>query len=271
MNNNITKGYLYVATGAKYIAEAENSAKSLKKHLPNAETALITDSEISESVFDKIIMINKQDGSDWKKGLAFKVNGLLNSPFEMTCFVDTDTYFTDETSELFQILEFYDLLICHSPNDISKITLDGKKLKGYIPYNTGVIVFKKNDRIKKVFNAWKNLYEKNPDSYSGDQPAFMEALLNHDIKIYVLPPVYNFRFKTFNSFPPLKVKILHARSANYSRIESLVNKHADKHRSWSPYWMKTRTKYRRFFWLKQLLLKTLSQSQFNAIKKRFKK
>ena len=164
------------------------------------------------------------------------------------------------------MLDYFDILMCHASNDISKIKIDGKKLEGISPYNTGVIVFNNTEKVKSLFEHWKNLYAKNPDKYFGDQPAFMHALLYHDLKIYVLPYVYNFFFSTFITVPPLKVKILHGRSSNYEKLASVINKHPHNHRTWSPYWGRMFKNYRRYHELKKIFISILGANFFYKVK-----
>lgn len=262
----MTEGFLYVATGQKYIQEAKISAKSLKRHAKSAKIALVTNKSLSSDIFDEIIVIDRESSIDWKTGLAFKVEGLLCSPFEKTFFLDTDTYFTDDVQELFRILDFFDILISHSPNDISKIKIDEKKLEGLSPYNTGVIVYKNSEKVKSLFKQWKDFYTTNPAKYSSDQPALMEALLYHDIKIYVLSYVYNFRLPSFITLPPLKVKLLHGRSSNYDRLDRIINKYPHNHRTWSPYWGMMFKNYRRYRGIKNLLISIFGRTQVYKIK-----
>ncbi len=262
----MTEGFLYVATGQKYIQEAINSAESLKRHAKSAKIALVTNKAFFSDIFDEIIVIDRESPIDWKTGLAFKVEGLLCSPFEKTFFLDTDTYFTDDVQELFRILDFFDMLICHASNDISKIKIEEKKLEGLSPYNTGVIVFKNSKKVESLFRHWKDLFTTNSAKYSSDQPAFMEALLYHDIKIYVLSYVYNFRFTSFITVPPLKVKLLHGRSSNYNRLDQIINKHPHNHRTWSPYWGMMFKNYRRHRRIKNLLISVFGRTQVYKIK-----
>ena len=262
----MTEGFLYVAIGQKYIQEAKRSAESLKKHAKSAKIALVTNEFFSCDIFDEIIVIDRESSMDWKTGLAYKVEGLLCSPFEKTFFLDTDTYFTDDVQELFRILDFFDLLICHASNDISKIKIEGKKLEGLSPYNTGVIVYKNSEKVKSLFKHWKDLFTNNPAKYSSDQPAFMEALLYHDIKIYVLSYVYNFRLPSFITVPPLKVKLLHGRSSNYDRLNHIINKHKHNHRTWSPYWGMMFKSYRRFRGIKNLLISIFGRTHVHKMK-----
>ncbi len=157
----MTEGFLYVATGQKYIQEAKRSAESLKRHAKSAKIAIVTNKSFSSDIFDEIIVIDRESSMDWKTGLAFKVEGLLFSPFEKTFFLDTDTYFTDDVKELFRLLDFFDILICHASNDISKIKIEEKKLEGLSPYNTGVIVFKNSKKVQALFKYWKDLFTTN--------------------------------------------------------------------------------------------------------------
>ena len=146
----MTEGFLYVATGQKYIKEAIRSAQSLKKHSGSARIAMVTNEAFSNKLFDEVIVLDHEHSSDWKNGLSFKVEGLLRSPFEKTFFIDTDTYFTDNVQELFRVLDYFDLLMSHSPNDISRIRIEGEKLEGISPYNTGVIVYNNSEKVKSI-------------------------------------------------------------------------------------------------------------------------
>ena len=238
----------------------------MKRHAESAKIALVTNTSFSHELFDEIIVVHRENSKDWKSGLAFKVEGLLRSPFEKTFFLDTDTYFTDDVGELFRILDFFDLLISHASNDISKIKIDGKKLEGLSPYNTGVIVYNNSEKVKSFFENWKNLYSHNPEKYFSDQPAFMEALLYHDIKIYVLTYIYNFRLPSFITVPPLKVKIIHGRSSNYPKLDRILNKNQHNHRTWSPYWGMMFKNYRRYRSIKNLLISIFGRSQVHKIK-----
>ncbi|WP_452226411.1 putative nucleotide-diphospho-sugar transferase [Lacinutrix cladophorae] len=264
------EGFLYIATGKKYINEAILSAKSLKSHNELAKIALVTDEPINDCVFNEVIVIEKKHSLTWKEGLSFKVAGLLKSPFEKTFFIDSDTYFTDNTSELFKLLDYFDILMCPSPNDISKLRINNEVLLGISHYNTGVIVYKNNDKIRDLFLHWKDLYSNNPKKYAGDQPAFSEALLKHDVKIYVLTNAYNFRFPFFITIPPLKVKILHGRSSNYSKLNKKINKHI-AHRTWSPYWERTFKDYRRLQSTKRFLIKIFGKKKYYKLENDLKK
>ena len=118
----MSKGYIYVAAnnvgGIKstdYIKEAIFSAKSLRKHDPEAQITLFTNQDIKDDVFNEIKIV--------KMDLRCKQNFLLDSPYEKTILLDTDTYVNHNINDLFDLLEKYEMVGC---NDYSR--------KEYYPY-----------------------------------------------------------------------------------------------------------------------------------------
>ena len=83
----ISKGYLYVATGLQFINEAIKSARSLKRINPQTHITLITDAELKKDCFD-IVKIIRNDEPHYKtrkkRGLLYRIVGLLQSPYEVT-------------------------------------------------------------------------------------------------------------------------------------------------------------------------------------------
>lgn len=229
MNENRINGYVYIATGEKYIQEAEVSAKSLKGISPSSHVTLITDQEHSSLNFDNIefLALAEGNGLSWKQGLISKIVGCAESPYLKTIFVDTDTYFTHDVSALFGILDYYDVLVGHDYYDKSEITVDSRMLNGYFPYNTGVIAFRKSEEVNNFLNDWKRVYLENFKEFWSDQPAFMRALINNKVRVYAFDATYNFRFLNNVGFPDgEKVKVIHGRCSEkeFREIEKIVNK-----------------------------------------------
>lgn len=206
-------GFLYIATGEKYLKEAIFSAQSLKVCMPNARICLLSDSYITDKCFDEILVIKDAPQVNWKSGLLSKVQGFLLSPFDKTVFVDTDTYFCEPVDELEGLLDHFDCLFCHDYYDKAAILFEGKEVLGFFPVNTGVVAYRRNDKVRAFLNLWIAKYKENIERYWSDQPAFMEALLSSDIKTWILHSGYNFRFLNHVSLPDQeKVRILHGRA-----------------------------------------------------------
>lgn len=222
------QGYIYVATGEKYIKEAEQSARTLKQVSPQAHVTLITNQSYSSDVFDQVkeISYTNNEPENWKKGLVFKVIGFLASPYKKTVFIDSDTFICEDTTDLFSMLDYFDLLICHDYFDKAVISHQGKEVKGYYPYNTGVVAYRKSEAILAFLELWQKLYLEELDSFWSDQPAFMKALMLSEVRIHVLSSIYNFRFLNNVAFPENeKVKIIHGRCtmAEFETIKTRVN------------------------------------------------
>ena len=228
-------GYLYIATDQSYIDEANRSVKSLRDEDPTVHTTLVTSNKEVKGSFDKVIYLEHLIDPDdpWKSGIEFKVKGLLESPYQKTFFLDTDTYFAESCAELFDLLDYYDLLIAPAPSDPSKILDNGRLVNGYFAYNTGVIVYQKNNNTHKLFTEWLKAYQIAINHYPHDQGPFMAALLRNPVHYYVLQPIYNFRTPFFVSLPAAKVKLIHGRVENYDRVKKAVNARICN-RAWDP-------------------------------------
>src|SRR5206468_9649535 len=100
------RGFLYIATGKKYIDEAIIAAYSCKKY-NDYPIALITDSldhKLPEGLFNNIIV--KLATFSYKDKLLIRY-----SPFKQTIFLDTDTYVAGNLDDLFRILDYREFAI----------------------------------------------------------------------------------------------------------------------------------------------------------------
>lgn len=229
------RGYLYIATGDFFLDEAKVSVESLRRVNPDAHVTLVTDEPRDDGAFDRVVVLEPPGPSEdgWKDGTLFKVQALRSTPYERTFFIDTDTWFCEPCDELFDLLDHFQLLLCHAPGDRSTVVRGGEPLRGYYPYNTGVLVYTSDEATDALFQRWREVYEEKFELYPHDQTPFMEALLDVDVRTYVLQSNYNFRTPYFTSFVAEEVKILHGRPDSYERIERLVNASLE-HRVWLP-------------------------------------
>lgn len=234
------QGYLYVAVGEQFLQEATCSAQSLRKIDSNAHITLVTDKKIDSTVFDNII-VKPTTINNYKEGLLYKVEHVYSSsPYDKTLFLDTDTYICESCVSLFKLLDFFDVAIAPDPTDVNraKIPESLEKLKASDLYNTGVILFLKNQRNETLFKNWLSIYKnkilQKTVNKENDQTSFIESWLQSAAKIYVLSSAWNARtpfFFTLNQ----SVKIIHGRHKNYKKIQQKLNKpHPSKHRCWLP-------------------------------------
>jgi hypothetical protein len=211
-------GVIYIATGKRYIEEAYHSVSTLKSHMPDIHVTAFLSEQIDCYNFNEIKVIDNPQYS-----FLDKVLSIIQTPYEFTLFLDTDTHIVDDISELFTILDRFDIAAPHAPIEhfISGVPNTFPEL------NTGVIVFRRNQMVERFFSSWRNLYTRNlkEEETIGifpDQPSFREALYNSDLRMCFLPHEYNCMFG-YPVFLSGKVKIFHGRHSNVSAVHQSIN------------------------------------------------
>jgi hypothetical protein len=141
-----------------------------------------------------------------------KIPPLWKSPFERTLFLDTDTIITAPIDDLFDLLDRFDLAAAPDPFWV--------QAPGCPPcfqhLNTGVIAYRRTDKVMDFFRNWFGEYKTELAAASGhlphDQVSFQRLLYASDLRLYLLPPEYNLRL----TCPQLvriwaKARIIHSR------------------------------------------------------------
>ena len=127
-------GIVYVATGEKYVKEAGISARMVRRWMPDVSISLFTDFTGNNlpPFFDNTFHL-----SDPAHSFFDKIEPLINSPYEKTLFLDTDTLMVESVYELFELIDKFDLAYCHAP---FRICYDLADVPDAFPEaNTGVL------------------------------------------------------------------------------------------------------------------------------------
>ncbi|MCB9079345.1 MAG: hypothetical protein H6631_17220 [Anaerolineaceae bacterium] len=209
-----SKGVIYIATGKTYIDEVTTSVASLKTKMPHIPITLFTDQGKNSPHFDQVIKI------DPTSGFEVKVQYMSQSPYDYTLFLDSDTYICDDVSDLFTLLDRFDIAAAHAPFR-AVCTVDGVP-ETFPELNTGVLLYKKTSQLESMLSEWLNLYKQYQDSKYPDQPAFRQALYESNLRIAILTPEYNCRF-IFPGYAHGAVKLLHGRHLKLPRVASTLN------------------------------------------------
>jgi len=241
MIKNDRVGVIYCATSDEYIQQATLSANSLKKYNPKILCSICTHKVIENSIWDKIILIEKNQ-VEHNQYVLDKLIALTMSPYEYTLYLDADTYVMDDIAEIFQILEKFDLALCHGHDRMLRFKLQhgllsyrGIKRKvigedipySFSPIQSGLLLYKNNLRIKQWLTKLLNLYQKK--MFFDDQVSIRELLWKTNIRFYILPPEYNFNSIEFikncqkNNFKEARPKIFHYTKHKNENIEKLTN------------------------------------------------
>ena len=212
------KGILYKATGDNFVEEATYSAKSAKEAMPELPTAIVTDHDISSDYFDIII---KRDhlNDDNSSGIIEPDD----SPFRKTLKLDTDMYVHKPVTELFDLLDQYDLVVSHGSSPTPGMG------DPYVMFNPAIMVYNEGDEINKILQSWKSKYwkfrnekksntnaqETLDDKYRkrksktrSNMPSFSKSIYESSCDLFILP---NWYVGGRMGFLSQDVKIIHDR------------------------------------------------------------
>lgn len=217
-----SRGFIYVATGVSYVEEAVKSACSFKAAMPATPICLFTDQpEIGRrhDCFDEIREITEPEF-----GPNDKFNGLKNSPFDHTVFLDTDTWCLDQVDELFRLLERFEFAAAHAPVRAMNMVPAGVP-RTFPELNTGVLAFRRCPPVTELFERWQSDYLdfRKRREIKRDQLSFRKALYFSSVNLTILPPEYNLR-TVFSYFVGgmAPVKIVHARGKELKQALKIV-------------------------------------------------
>src|SRR5690606_25622721 len=206
----LDSGILYVASSEKYFHEALISLKSVKDVGISLPTAIFVSSDLIEKAkayFDYVLVIERPE-----KSFVDKIVPLRNSPFTKTLFLDTDTKVYEDITDLYTVLNRFDLAFSVAP------IRNGYSVNvpaWFLEPNTGVILYKKSPEVSNLIETWLEIYR---EQLSGtelpphDQSSFRLALYNSAVSFYILGCEYNFRSVFPCAIPGnTSIKIFHDR------------------------------------------------------------
>ena len=224
-----SSGFLYCSFSENYVDEAVSSIKTLLKHNLNANICLVTTkilkkylhSTYPDLVIDKIICVVPEI----KPNCFFRTKLNEYTPYKKTIALDTDTYILDNISNLFDILDTFDLAMVPDEALPARSTIIGLKggysALGY--YNCGFIAFRKSNKTDILFKTWGKEFLDFEELEPADQGPLIRALVNTDLRFITLPKEYNTRLFSKCTSIHGKVKIIHGRAKNPEKLINKIN------------------------------------------------
>ena len=210
------------SSGGKYLAEAEQSASSVRRLCKGVGIALCTDrpQDVDSGLFDYVIKVKSPER---KLVLRTHIDALYNSPWDHTMFMDTDTFACADFSHVFGVLDHYDFAAALAPRRFDPEPIKYEVPEWFPERNGGVLMVRKNQRTLRLLHDWYRLYAEL--GKWNDQMSLRVALFNgldYGLKIYDLPPEYNFRTICVGQLGG-KAYIVHGRHDNMSLVCGRVN------------------------------------------------
>jgi len=229
--SSLSRGVIYIVTGQQFVDEACLSAGTVKRCMPDVPITILSDVPVRSPLFEQVVPITCP-----RHGPEDKIVNIVNSPYQETLYLDSDTYIVDDCRELFVLLEKFDLAAVHAPY---RAQYRVKEVPDCFPeLNTGVLLFRKSEQIESLFERWLQIYRDDrlkpldwlfpggPTWYRRaipNQPSFRCAVYESALRIAPLPPEYNCRI-TFPGFVHTKVKIIHGRADCFATLAKQLNK-----------------------------------------------
>jgi Nucleotide-diphospho-sugar transferase len=180
-----SRGVIFAATGPGYVKMARNAAESVRRHCPGLPIHFFTDTDAPARCFDHVTRLEHP----WRRS---KIDAMIAAPFERTLFLDADVFVVADLSEIFDVLDRFDIALAHDQERNSRHarTIWRKSFSPSFPqFNSGVIAYRRTEPVIGLMRAWRDAVRDN--DMPRDQAALRELLWSSDLRIATLPPEYN--------------------------------------------------------------------------------
>ena len=216
-------GFVYVATGERYLREARTAAAQLRRTNPGARVCLIADRSDGEKFWDDFVPL-PDPAFSFRDKLALRL-----CPYARFVYLDTDTYAAGDLSEIFQLLERFDFA-GHQLFEGHDSPIAGVP-DAFPEFQGGVLAFRRSPTVEAFFTRWRELYDgfRAPDQpdrdlYANvtDQKSLRLALYESKLRLAVLGPEYDFTPAHLN-FACAGVRLLHGRGDDFAAFAERIN------------------------------------------------
>lgn len=189
-----------------YVKEADASAASFKKFLPQAKFYLYTDyidkkddlknfNEVRKCEFyvpDFLVNRVHLNGQ-----MIVKHRAMLEVQEKHAMYLGSDTFaLRPEVAYIETILEKFDIAVTHAPIRINT-ELGNSPLPDIPPsfpeMNCDLILYKNNAKVRQLLEEWRKAYLSDMFAHPHDQGTFRHLIYNSDLRLAILPPEYNYR------------------------------------------------------------------------------
>lgn len=226
-------GVIFIATGKQYVLAACEAAKSIRQYSPNLLIDLFTDqAELDLGIFDQVHTIADPH-------YRSKVDYIHQTRFERTLYLDSDVRIIADIEPMFDVLDKFDVALCHAharnkpeTNEIWNIAIP----ESFSQMNGGVILYKSSSGVLDFMKEWGRSFHQ--AGFKKDQVTLRELLWKSDLRLYVLPPEYNIRYRKYLKSwhkREARPRILHFQEFNHVYQGSgLTQRLKYKIRTWFP-------------------------------------
>jgi hypothetical protein len=213
-----TRGFVYLAFGDRFVAEAAVSANSIRQHHSYPIT-LMTDQRPPDKVcaaFDQIEVL------PLRKCYSDKIL-IQSAGYDECIFLDTDTLIVASLDPLFDLLAHFDIAVqfTEGGNHYSLPEVPAS----FSEPSAGIIVWRKGEVTNAFFDLWRIWYERIEKEMGGmgawDQRSLRAALFFGKLRLTPIPNEYQF----YTYKPQVvagQVRMIHGRALSKATITSIT-------------------------------------------------
>jgi hypothetical protein len=211
----MSKGFAILAFNNQttdYVALAATLRNSIHRVMPDAKVCLITDSDVQDPKYDRVIKVDSVDSTEWKLGNDWLV--YQHTPYDRTIKLEADLYIPRRIDHWWDILEERDLNICTTirtyKNDVASVEYYRRALlENNLPdtYNA-ITYFRKSATASTFFKYVRDIFE-NPAAYGDFTKSFREERITTDVVYGIaatIVGVENCTMPTFTDFSMIHMK-----------------------------------------------------------------
>lgn len=188
-----TRGVIYIAAGADFVADACASARSIRENSPGVAIDLYCDAPVTveDELFDQVHIIENPHKRS-------KVDYIWQSRFDRVLYLDSDTRVVADIANLFDLLDRFDICANHAHSrerPSTNQTWRTEVPKCFPQMNGGVLLFRNSDAVKAMLRDWAEAYH--TAGFTRDQVTLRELIWLSELRLYILPPEYNIRYAKY--------------------------------------------------------------------------
>lgn len=193
---------VFACSGARYAHEAVVAARQVKAVMPEIDILGFADGDGCRVFAGSGLFAQAFEIPDPARSYIDKAKIDVPAAYDRALFLDTDVHVVQRLDTVFELLERFEIVAAHEPTRFTtdaafKTLLDWGAPRGFPECNSGVIGFQNTDRVRAFFAAWRakhrELHDGSTPPIKVDQPSFRLALWESDLRLYILPPEFNFR------------------------------------------------------------------------------
>jgi hypothetical protein len=221
-----TCGVIYVASGDKFLKEAEVSLASLRQSNPGLPAMLLTDKPVARpELWDKLevdpdLMALTVTGRSCKAKLYMD-----RAPWDRCLYIDTDTLVVGDLSPGFALLDRFEFAAEQVAGghhyQIAGLPPSYPEISG------GVLFWRPTDRVRAFFKRWRELFDEYDQSDLGrtyDQKSLRVAMWESEVRFVRMPSTFNL-MTYYPAAVEREVVIVHGRSfENLRRLQQRMSK-----------------------------------------------